>query len=177
MCVRTNVSSLSLAVLVAALGAGCSEPRYVYAPVRTTSAEIDGASSAVRVVPPGEVRVTTVGIVSLTQGGGGGGTRISSRALHLQFVVVNRTDRDWAFEGDAQRVESARQTFHATNADLGPPPRVVFPAQSTRATELYFPLPPAFELGAFDLVWTLHDGEPHTYRTSFERFLSVAPPE
>ncbi len=156
--------------MLAVAAVACGEPNWIYAPVRTTSAEVDGASASVHFGQPGEVRVSTLGVTTLAPEG----TNLSTRAVLIRIAVTNKTAQPWTLDGTEQRLEASGRTFHASNAELGAPPTVQIPPGVSRSIDLYFPLPPAFKLGAFDVVWTLDGpGVARTDRTTFERFLNA----
>jgi hypothetical protein len=147
--------------------AGCGEPKWVYAPVRTTSAELapDVEQSIYR-VDPGEVRVATRGIVKLERGD------LAVRAVVVEITVANRSRETWTLSGSDQRLFAGKDVFAASSDMLGAPPSFVVPPGAVRVIDLDFPIPPGYVLGPFAVVWTLHDhGMITTQRTAFRPFL------
>jgi len=177
----------SILALATLLFLGCA-PRYVYAPVSTTtSADLVGATAAVYEMPPdaprGHVRVATLGVTSLKPGG----LEVSPlRAIHIAIGVSNESDERWSVapsEGYLA-LETGRQPeeIQSTTTEVARPTAIDIPPRSTRLVHLYFPLP--FELQrverlpSFEVVWTVHAGS-HTItrRTAFQRFLAEQPLE
>ena len=176
---------LCAAVVVGAvLLAGCAPDRYAYAPVTTSSADIDGASAAVYGVPPdaprGEVRVAMLGVAAAP---GLGAQETRSRAIHVALAVSNRADEPWTVDPSEQRLsftaKRERTDVYAMTSDAARAGPVLVPARSTRVIDLYFALPIQIERESapppFELRWTVHAGSRSiTQRTPFQRFL-VAP--
>lgn len=164
---------------------GCAPERYAYAPVTTSSAEIEGASAAVYGVPAdaprGEVRVAMLGVAAAPALGGAQETR--SRAIHVALAVSNRADEAWTIDPSEQRLtfiaKRERSDVYAMTSDAARAGPVLVPARSTRVIDLYFALPIQLEKESapppFELRWTVHAGsQAITQRTPFQRFL-VAP--
>jgi hypothetical protein len=165
--------------------AGCAPDRYSYAPVTTSSADLEGASAAVYGVPPdaprGEVRVAMLGVAAAPALGGAQETR--SRAIHVALAVSNRADEPWTIDPSEQRLtftaKRERSDVYPMTSDAARAGSVLVPARSTRVIDLYFALPIQLEkesaLPPFELRWTMHAGSRSvTQRTPFQRFL-VAP--
>jgi outer membrane murein-binding lipoprotein Lpp len=165
--------------------AGCAPDRYAYAPVTTSSADLEGASAAVYGVPPdaprGEVRVAMLGVASAPALGGAQETR--SRAIHVALAVSNRADEPWTIDPSEQRLiftaKRERSDVYAMTSDASRAGPVLVPARATRVIDLYFALPIQLEKESapppFELRWTVHAGSQSiTQRTPFQRFL-VAP--
>ena len=171
------------AVAGAVLLTGCASDRYTYAPVTTSSADLEGVSAAVYGVPPdaprGEVRVAMLGVGSAPATGGG---EKSSRVVHVALAVANRADEPWRVDLSEQRLtftaKRERSDLYATGDASRAGPLVVAP-RSTRVIDLYFALPIQLEKESsppsFELRWTVHAGSRSiTQVTPFQRFL-VAP--
>ena len=171
------------AVAGAVLLTGCASDRYTYAPVTTSSAELEGVSAAVYGVPPvaprGEVRVAMLGVGSAPAIGG---QETRSRVVHVALAVSNRADEPWGVDPSEQRLtftaKRKRSDLYATGDASRAGPLVVAP-RSTRVIDLYFGLPIQLEKESsppsFELRWTVHAGSRSiTQVTPFQRFL-VAP--
>ena len=172
----------SLGVVAAVAFLGCAPTRYVYAPVRTTSADLEGASAAVYEIPPGsprgDVRLAMLGVASLRPGGLSDSTL---RAIHIALAVSNRSDEHWTVDPSEERLtltmRHERSDIYATTAEIARATTVDVPPRSTRLFDLYFPLPIQLEkeneLPSFDVFWTVHIGSRAiTQRTPFQRFLA-----
>lgn len=168
----------------AILLAGCAPDRYTYAPVTTSSADLEGPSTAVYGVPPdaprGEVRVAMLGVAPAPALGA---QDMRSRAVHVALAVSNRADEPWTIDPSEQRLtftaKRERSDVYAMTGDAARVGPVLIPARSTRVIDLYFALPIQLEkesaLPPFELRWTVHAGSRSiTQRTPFQRFL-VAP--
>ncbi|HSO31759.1 MAG TPA: hypothetical protein VLT33_04570 [Labilithrix sp.] len=165
---------------------GCPPPRYTYAPVGVTNADLAGAPAAVYEIPPGsprgDARLSMVGIATLKPGGLADSTL---RAIHVALAVSNRSDERWTVEAsEARLVLSSRRAYdaiEATTATVARPATVDVPARSTRMIDLYFPLPIRLqgesEIPSFEVFWTVHLGpNAITQRTPFQRFAEEPSP-
>jgi hypothetical protein len=177
---------LCAALAGAVLLLGCAPDRYTYAPVTTSSADLEGVSAAVYGIPPdaprGEVRVAMLGVGSVPAIGA---QETRSRSVHVALAVSNRGDAPWTVDPSEQRLtftsKRERNDLYAMTGDpsrAGVRPLVVAP-RSTRVIDLYFALPIQLEKESappsFELRWTVHAGSRAiTQRTPFQRFL-VAP--
>ncbi|MDB4937111.1 MAG: hypothetical protein JWP87_4083 [Labilithrix sp.] len=166
-------TALFVALLSAVMGTGCASRHYVYAPARTTSADIEPLDADLAIAtyaipteaPRGDVRVGALGL----EGG----------ALHVALVVTNRSDVPWTVNIDEQEIELdaryGRVEEPATPPD-GDAPHVVAIAPGGGARiDLFFVVPADFDdekhLAAFDVIWTVHAGDqPVMQRTAFERY-------
>lgn len=163
----------------------CAPARYVYAPVMTTGADVRGAPGAVYKMPPGsprgDVRLAMLGVAELRPGGLADSTL---RAIHVAFVVSNRSDEHWTVDPSEEHLtlmNHERNDIYATTVEIARPSKVDVPPQSTRSIDLYFPLPLQLrresKLPSFDVVWTVHTGSRAiTQRTPFQRFLAESSP-
>lgn len=167
---------------------GCAPTRYVYTPVMTTSAELEGAPAAVYEMPSGssrgDVRVAMVGVAALRPGGLKDSTL---RAIHVALAVSNRSDEHWTVDPSEEHLSLVMNhelsDIYATTAEITRAPTVDVPPGSTRSIDLYFPLPLQLQLQkenklpSFDVVWTVHTGSRAiTQRTPFQRFLAQSSP-
>ncbi|MDB5218553.1 MAG: hypothetical protein JWO86_6480 [Myxococcaceae bacterium] len=173
------------AAVVAALAlTACTPTRYGYAPVTTTSAELEGSSAAVYAMPPdaprGEVRIAMLGVAESSTPGM---QETRSRKIHVALAVSNRADETWTVDPSEQRLtltnNRERSDVYATTRNDAGSSSVIVPPRSTRVIDLYFPVPIQLQkddaLPPFDIRWTVHAaGRSITQRTPFERFL-VAP--
>jgi hypothetical protein len=165
----------------------CAPTQYVYAPVRTTAAEIGETTAAVHFAPPdaprGDLRVGVVGIDDLPPQATSGLSRTAMhqahgrRAIRVRVLIANRSDERWTFHGSEQRIVAGRADLRAQSEALDVAPSIDIAPGARETVDLLFPLPASLErpndLAAFDLVWTLHlGGRVHTERTAFERFLA-----
>ena len=171
------------AIAGAVLLTGCASDRYTYAPVTTSSADLDGVSAAVYGVPPdaprGEVRVAMLGVGSAPAISG---QETSSRVVHVALAVSNRADEPWRVDPSEQRLtftaKRERSDLYATG-DASRAGSLVVAPRSTRVIDLYFALPVQLEKESsppsFELRWTVHAGSRSiTQVTPFQRF-PVAP--
>jgi hypothetical protein len=185
---REQAMKLSLAAVIAAVALwGCAPTRYSYAPVTTTSADLEGASAAVYGMPPeaprGDVRIAMLGVSSISAIG----TQESkSDAIHLALSVSNRSDETWTVDPSEQRVsvtlKRQRSELYATTGDGRSTTVVSVLPRSTKVINLYFPLPIQFRREdappPFDVVWTVHaGGRAVTQRTPFQRFVVSPTPQ
>ena len=171
-----------LGAVAAVAFVACAPARYVYAPVMTTSADLEGAPAAVYKMPPGwprgDVRLAMLGVVELRPGGLSDSTL---RAIHVALAVSNRSDEHWTVDPSEEHLtlvmNHERSEIYATTAEIARAPTVDVPPLSTRSIGLYFPLPFQLQkegkLPSFDVVWTVHTGSSAiTERTPFQRFLA-----
>jgi hypothetical protein len=171
---------------LAALAIGACEDTYVYAPTKSTGAELAQLPASDVSIPPeaprGDVRVATFGISDIeSQSGEAEGGRI--RALHLRMVVANNSDHPWTVDTREQKLElegrgQSKAAYASVDAGAAPP-LVTVPNGGKRTLDLFFPLPPdmakASELPSFDAIWTVQtDVRAVTERIPFER-LQVEP--
>jgi hypothetical protein len=174
----------SVVVIAVAALFGCGPDTYPYAPVRTTSGDIAMEDAAVRAIPPerprGEVRVAALGVVALRPGSIEDSTL---RALHVEIVVSNRSEETWRLDGAEQRVAlgASKALVAPTTARVERPPEVEIPARSTRAVDLFFPLPASVrrdrDLPAFVVLWTVRTGSRVVAdRAAFQRLRAVSAP-
>lgn len=166
----------------------CAPERYAYAPVTTTSADLEGASAAVYGMPPdaprGEVRIAMLGVGSSTAGIAAQETR--QRAVHVALAVSNRADEPWTVDPSEQRLtlttkRERSDVYATTGGTTGSGPVVVAP-RSTRVIDLYFALPIQLQkedsLPPFEVRWTVHaGGRAIALRTPFQRFLVAPTPD
>jgi outer membrane murein-binding lipoprotein Lpp len=175
------------AVAGAVLLAGCAPDRYTYAPVTTSSADLEGASAAVYGMPPdaprGEVRVAMLGVAAAPALGA---QETRSRAVHVALAVSNRADEPWTVDPSEQRLtftaKRERNDVYAMTSDAARAGPVIVPSRSTRVIDLYFALPIQLEKESspppFELRWTVHAGSRSiTQRTPFQRFLVAPTPQ
>ena len=89
--------------------------------------------------------------------------------------MTNRDDQDWVLDGGEQQLELASEAVSATTQRVTKPLSLTVPARSTRALDLFFPLPGTVaerDLRAFGVRWTVHLGVGARVivgRTPFER--------
>jgi len=143
-------------ILLPLLGGGaCSPMRYTYNPVvttRTTSAELDGRTSAVVAVDgsgSGEIQLSPLGL--------------QTAYLYLRMRVTNRSREEWTIEHDDQRVEmkdegGCRVTYNAISPAIASARFLTIRPGDTVTTDLVFPLGSidAAELPAFAIQWRIH---------------------
>jgi hypothetical protein len=183
MTVYRRASSI-VAVAAVILGA-CAPTRFVYAPVSTTSGEVEGAPAVVYDLPPGaargDVRVAMLGIALLQPLGVEDSTL---RAIHVAMEVRNRSDELWTIDpAEAHLVlatDRTRSEIYATSAQIHPMPRIDVAPRSQAAIHLYFPLPLHLQtersLPGFDVIWSIRTGSRAvTERTGFQRFIASPP--
>lgn len=177
---------LTAAVIAAVALSGCAPTRYSYAPVTTSSADLEGASAAVYGMPPesprGDVRIAMLGVSSMSPMG----TQESkSDAIHVALSISNRSDETWTVDPSEQHLtltlKRERSDIYATTGDGRSTTVSVLP-RSTRVINLYFPLPIQLQKEdappPFDVIWTVHAaGRAVTQRTPFQRFIVSPTPQ
>ena len=182
-----KLSLLTAAVITAVAVSACAPTRYSYAPVTTTSADLEGASAAVYGMPPeaprGDVRIAMLGVSSMSPIG----TQESkSDAIHVALSVSNRSDETWTVDPSEQRItltlKRQRSELYATTGDGRSTTAVSVLPRSTKVINLYFPLPIQFQKEdappPFDVLWTVHaGGRAVTQRTPFQRFIVSPTPQ
>jgi hypothetical protein len=157
----------------------CTPTEYLYAPVRTTSAEIVDTAATMHFVPPddprGDLRIGILGIEDIRRIGRRGKTDFV-HVVRVRMTVANRSNERWILHGSEQRILAGRVELRATSETFDADPMLDVPPGRTAALDLLFALPMSLEtreLGAFDLAWAIHLGSRvHTERTAFERFLT-----
>jgi hypothetical protein len=177
-----ELGSVAAAALVC-----CAPARYFYAPVQTTSADLEGAPAAIYEMPSdsprGDVRIAMLGVAALRPGGLEDSTL---SAIHVALAVSNRSNERWTVdpsEGHLTLVMNhERSDIYATTAEIARTSPVVIPPRSTRTIDLYFPLPLTLQkenkLPPFEVVWSVHIGSRAiTQRTPFQRFLGESSPQ
>jgi len=165
--------------------AACAPSGFVYAPVRTTSAEVEGAPAVVYDMPlhdaKGDVRVAMLGLAALQPVDVADNTL---RAIHVVVEVHNRSGEVWSFDPAEARAELTtrreRSEVYATSARIRPLPQVDVAPQSQAVIHLYFALPLHLQaerlLPRFDVIWSIRMGEHAvTERTAFQRFIAAPP--
>lgn len=174
--IAARIRSRALPILLVAGALACSTPRYSYAPVRATSADLAGAPAAIYSIPPddprGDVRLATFGMARLVP------DEVEDSALwavHIALVVTNRSDETWSVDGTEQqlRVENGNDLVQATNDQLDDPPVMAVPPHGVTWVHLFFPLDPQRPrfVPAFEVRWTLRTSTRVFHeRTLFERF-------
>lgn len=176
----------SIALAAAVILGACAPTRFVYAPVSTTSGEVEGAPAVVYDLPPGDasgdVRVAMLGIATLEPAGGIQDSTL--RAIHVALEVRNRSDGLWTIDpGEAHLAltsDRARSEIYATSSQVRALPRVDVAPRAQATVHLYFPLPLHLRtertLPGFDVIWTLRMGtRAVTERTQFQRFVAAPP--
>jgi hypothetical protein len=149
------------------LAAACSTPQYAFVPATTATAEIDGTAAADYAIPPqsptGELRVASYGIEPLAPGDQ---QDVQVGALHVRVFVSNTSDHPWTIDTREQRVTlegrgpSTPAFATASPGDGSKPPTLTIPAKTSRAVDVFFPLPSdmqtAAELPAFEVATLIH---------------------
>ena len=156
----------------------CGTPRYTYAPVRVTSADVAGQAAAMYPVPPedplGDVRVTTFGMARLFPEDDDGAP---VWAIHVALVVTNHGNETWWVDGTEQsmRLESGGALVSATDEHLDAPKTTVIPAGTVAWVHLFFPLESRRSryVPGFEVRWTVRtERGARRERTTFERFVT-----
>jgi hypothetical protein len=163
----------------------CAPARYVYSPIRTTGAEISGATAASydipADVPRGRVELAVVGVAPI-EGAGAGANRTSALAVHMVLVVSNASAEIWTIRPGEQRVELTHEeqletvypaTAYSAAIEIAP--------GATRRVPLAFPLPAGVqnesEIPELSAVWVVRAGSRViAQRTPFTRFRTVPIP-
>ncbi len=158
----------------------CTAPRFAYAPVAITSAEVGGLAAATYAIPSddpkGEVNVVVPGLVLDLRGRRNDPKKL--RVLHVSLAVSNHSGSTWRVEPAAQHVELAsrrvRVTLDAMPEIEGRSATVDIPPASTRWVDLAFPLPEEADddlLSSIEVTWAVLIGADTyaTHRTRFER--------
>lgn len=176
----------ALGALVLVTGsAGCGRLRYSYAPVTTTSAEVEGHSAALIDMPPdaakGQLRIASLGVANVTPP-----SEVATgsfRALFVRFVVVNDSEQSWTFDEAEQRVEiiegSARATSWPRTVTGSRPSVVAIPPHVSTSFDVLFPIGSRDEgdVAHFDVQWTVRQGaRPISGRSEFKRHLEAREP-
>jgi hypothetical protein len=111
---------------LAVVSGACGNIRYAYAPVVTTSAEVEGHAAAVAPPPEkGELRVASLGVAEVTPPSTIAGK--SFRVLFVRFVVDNQSDEEWLFDQAEQRGANGHPS-------CAPPSRTTSSSRSESAT-------------------------------------------
>ncbi|CAN5922201.1 hypothetical protein BH11MYX4_BH11MYX4_13860 [soil metagenome] len=171
-------------LVCATLAVTCAPTRFTYAPVSTTSADVEGAPAVVYDIPPGagrgDVRVAMLGLAALRPAGVEDSTL---RVLHVALEIRNRSAERWSLDPSEAHLELAteheRMEVYATSARISALPVVDVAPGGHETVHLYFPLPIRLQteraLPSFDVLWTVRlPSRAVTERTSFQRF--IAPP-
>jgi hypothetical protein len=145
-------------------------------PVTLTSAEIAGQEAASypvpALVPHGSVRIVSFGMTDVRPQ-----NLPHTRAQAMRLVVSNESQESWSVDARVQALvfdDGQAATPEYALAIGGAPPIVVVPAGTTRAIDLFFPLPDSAQtpstLPRFDAVWSVRTpGHVVTGRTPFAR--------
>jgi hypothetical protein len=177
---KESLVVLSLALSVAGAGGACGGPRYAYAPVSTTGAELGGRAAADYPFPPqsphGRVRLATFGVAQLVPQG--------PRYFHVRMLVSNQGAVSWTVDKAEQVLDITLGDDRAHKAQVraatdlptdSSPPRTAIGPGAERAVDLFFPLSPeeAADVPALEVIWTIKEGERGIVTTTpFERFLA-----
>jgi hypothetical protein len=161
---------------------GCGTLRYAYAPVTTTSAEVEGHAAAVAAISgKGELRVASLGVAEVTPPSTIAGKPF--RALFVRFVVDNQSDEAWTFDPAEQRIElpaGGTSTMRWASTATGErPPVVHVAARSSVTDDVLFSIGARDEgdLARFDVVWTVRPRERVvTGRAAFVRHITTREP-
>lgn len=174
----------SVAVLLVTTAlAACGQLRYSYAPVTTTSAEVEGHAGAIVPIEgtKGELRLASLGVAQVTPPSNVNAKPF--RALFVRFVVRNESDREWAFDQAEQRIDLEERGVHitrwASTATGERPPMIRVPAHGTSSVDLLFSVGQRDEgdLSRFEVVWTVRPGgRVVSGRAAFARQLTTREP-
>lgn len=170
-------------LLLALASTSCGQLRYAYAPVTTTSAEVEGHAAAILPIEDGkgELRVASLGVAQVTPPSNVGAKPF--RALFVRFVVQNQSNEEWSFDQSEQRVDLEERGIHltrwASTATGERPPVVRVAPRSVSSVDLLFSVGQRDEgdLSRFEVVWTLGPGgRVVTGRAAFTRQLTTREP-
>jgi hypothetical protein len=175
---RAHACLLGLALFFGA----CGTLRYAYAPVTTTSAELEGHAAAVApIAENGELRLASLGVAEVTPPSTIAGK--SFHALFVRFVVDNQSDEEWIFDQAEQRIElpaGGTSTMRWASTATGErPPVLRVAARSAVTDDVLFSIGARDEgdLSRFDVVWTVRTrGRIVSGRASFVRHITTREP-